>query len=168
MAFKKLTIEEQLREERRRNMRLQLELGTQMEAVKAAARQVVVLDEMTEEEMESILTLYEEYVPGRENKYKKDEVFHWGGKLYITKKEHKSEYWYKPEEIASLYDTFFHKDEEVEVITDWIEGRWYQPGDKCIGKDGKIYESIYDGNNVWEPTSYLRAWKLVEDQGGGE
>ena len=39
----------------------------------------------------------------------------------------------------------------------------FTKGERGWWTDGKLYESIYDGQNVWTPAAYAAAWKEVRE-----
>lgn len=40
----------------------------------------------------------------------------------------------------------------------------FSKGERGWWTDGKLYESIYEGQNVWTPTAYPAGWKIVEEE----
>ena len=39
----------------------------------------------------------------------------------------------------------------------------FSKGERGWWTDGKLYESIYEGQNVWTPTAYPAGWKIVRN-----
>ena len=40
----------------------------------------------------------------------------------------------------------------------------FSKGERGWWTDGKLYESIYEGQNVWTPTAYPAGWKIIEEE----
>ena len=40
----------------------------------------------------------------------------------------------------------------------------FTKGERGWWTDGKLYESIYEGQNVWTPAAYPAAWKMIEEE----
>jgi hypothetical protein len=49
---------------------------------------------------------------------------------------------------------------ETPAPEEYIAGKWYQLGD-MITYNGRVYKSIFNGNNVWSPDGYAAGWELV-------
>lgn len=39
----------------------------------------------------------------------------------------------------------------------------FSKGERGWWTDGKLYESIYEGQNVWTPAAYPAGWKIIEE-----
>ena len=49
-------------------------------------------------------------------------------------------------------------------IDDWVQPdstNGYKKGNRVI-YNGKVYESIFDGLNIWSPGGYPQGWQLIE------
>lgn len=90
-----------------------------------------------------------------------DTIFH-DGLLYRVVQAHKSQGDWLPDKAPSLY-VLMGKQDTAGKIKEWIQPTGahnaYNIGDK-VSFNGKIYESLINGN-VWSPTAYPAAWKLV-------
>lgn len=40
----------------------------------------------------------------------------------------------------------------------------FSKGERGWWTDGKLYESIYEGQNVWTPAAYPAGWKIIEEE----
>ena len=40
----------------------------------------------------------------------------------------------------------------------------FSKGERGWWTDGKLYESIYEGQNVWTPAAYPAAWKMIKEK----
>ena len=47
------------------------------------------------------------------------------------------------------------------VVEDYIVDKWYKLGDRMRFTDGKVYESIFVGDNVWNPITYPQGWAVI-------
>lgn len=138
----------------------QLEEKSEKESMKAtlrAIRELIRVDELTEDELVDMINLYEKYVVGRS--YQIDDVFNYNRALFKVIQAHTSQADWLPNETPALY---------LALMPDNVIPEWKQPtmaedayniGDKVIYED-KVYESIIDGN-TWSPTAYPQGWKEV-------
>ena len=82
--------------------------------------------------------------------------------LYKVLIEHTSQAEWTPDVSPSLFAKVLI-DPSGETILDWVQPdstNAYMTGDK-VKFEGHIYESLID-NNIWSPSAYPAAWKLVE------
>lgn len=98
--------------------------------------------------------------------YREGKRIYYEGILYKVLTTHTSQESWKPDVSPSLF---------VKVISS-ISGEipeWQQPsadnayqkGDR-VRFNGRIYESIFEGDNVWSPEAYPAAWKDITDEIG--
>lgn len=117
-----------------------------------------VLDILTDEQAETVTTLFPKWKAGVDyilGNRVQDEA-----KLYKCVQAHTSQEGWEPHFTPALW-TKVAKDGE---IPDWVQPTGaqdaYNTGDR-VRYDGKVYESTIDGN-VWSPADYPQGWKLVE------
>ena len=134
------------------------DLRRRIDANLAATKKLIRVDELSPEELEDMIDLYEDYQVGK--LYKVDDIFQYEGKLYKVIQEHTSQDNWIPSELPALY---------LSMMPDGVIPEWRQPtgahdaynkGDKVI-YEGDVYESIIDGN-TWSPVDYPQGWELVE------
>lgn len=79
-------------------------------------RDLVILENMTKEEIESIINLYEEFVP-EDKFYKKGEKFKYKSKLYEVKQAHTTQSNWKPdgEGMTAIYLSWMPEN----IVADW-------------------------------------------------
>lgn len=122
-----------------------------------ATRKLIRVDELSEEELENMIDLYESYQVGKS--YKVDDIFKYEGKLYKVIQEHTSQKDWIPSELPALYLNMMPEN----VIPEWKQPSGghdaYNVGDKVIF-EGKVYESII-GGNTWSPVDYPQGWEEV-------
>ena len=85
------------------------------------------------------------------------------GVLYKVLQPHTSQETWTPDVASSLYAKVLI-DPTEETIPDWEQPdstNAYMTGDK-VRFEGVVYESTID-NNIWSPTAYPAAWKIVEE-----
>lgn len=83
------------------------------------------------------------------------------GVLYKVLQPHTSQETWTPDVASSVYAKVLI-DPTGETIPDWEQPdstNAYMTGDK-VRFEGVVYESIID-NNIWSPTAYPAAWKIV-------
>ena len=82
--------------------------------------------------------------------------------LYKVLTEHTSQSEWTPDVSPSLFAKVLI-DPSGETINEWVQPdstNGYMKGDK-VKFEGNVYESVID-NNIWSPSAYPAAWKLVE------
>lgn len=138
--------------------RLAREFRKKLEANLTATRKLIRIDDLTDEELEQMVDLYDEYK--LDYAYEKDDIFKYKGKLYKVLKGLTSQEGWKPNETPSEYLPL----QPEGVIPEWAQPTGshdaYNIGDKVIFK-GEVYESTIN-SNTWSPTDYPSSWKLVE------
>ena len=117
-----------------------------------------VLDILTDEQAETVTTLFPKWKAGVD--YALGNRVQDEAKLYQCVQAHTSQEGWEPHSTLALW-TKVAKDGE---IPDWVQPTGaqdaYNTGDK-VRYEGKVYESTIDGN-VWSPADYPQGWKLVE------
>ena len=122
-----------------------------------------------------VVALFDEWIPGET--YAKDVRLKYQGVLYKVLMGHVSQADWTPDQTPSLYAKVLPGQEGTDI------GEWEQPdstngyslGDRVM-HNGKVWESTFDGSNVWEPGAQgtEALWKDVtdevssDDQGGVE
>ena len=134
------------------------DLRRRIDANLAATKKLIRVDELSPEDLEGMVDLYDEYKINFA--YKKDDIFKYQGKLYKVIKGLTSQENWKPDETPSEYLSLMPEG----VIPEWVQPTGahdaYNKGDKVIF-EGDVYESLIDGN-TWSPVGYPEGWKLVE------
>lgn len=132
-------------------------IDEELQAVKMAIKKLIRVDELSQEELDLMVNLYEPYVI--DTLYLVDDIFRWRDNLYKVIQEHTSQEDWLPSELPALY---------LKVVPEGVVPEWVQPtgghdayniGDKVIF-EGKVYESTID-SNTWSPTDYPSSWKSV-------
>lgn len=138
------------------------ELRSQIEANLTATRSMIRIDELSESELAEMVDIYPDYK--RNYEYKKaGEIFKHDGKLYAIKQPHTTQDDWMPADLPALYRPLMPDD----VVAEWDPDRDYsanpfQPGERIIWTDDKIYESIHSSPHAWTPADYPAAWKVIE------
>lgn len=112
---------------------------------------------------EAVPELFPEWKPAG-CEYKEGDRVRAEGVLYKVKQKHISQPDWTPKEAHGLFTRVLPGQDGTDI------GEWEQPdstngykkGNRVI-YDGKVYESIFDGDNVWSPADYADGWKLIED-----
>ena len=110
---------------------------------------------LTIQEFYDIWTVGVSYEVGRYLQYK--------GVLYKVLQPHTSQETWTPDVASSVYAKVLI-DPTGETIPEWEQPdstNAYMTGDK-VRFEGVVYESTMD-NNIWSPTAYPAAWKIVEE-----
>lgn len=109
-----------------------------------------VLDMLTDEQAETIPLLYAEWKVDTDYAFGKR--VRYDGKLYRCVQAHTSSAEYTP-----LVHSLWTRTAAEGEIPDWVQPEGshdaYDKGDK-VRHNGKVWESTYDGKNVWEPSVY--------------
>lgn len=98
--------------------------------------------------------------------YEKDQRIQYNGVLYKVLTAHPSQESWKPDVSPSLFVKVISSISGE--ISEWQQpsaDNAYQKGDR-VRFNGRIYESIFDGDNVWSPEAYPAAWKDITDEIG--
>lgn len=117
-----------------------------------------VLDILTDEQAETVTTLFPKWRVGVE--YAVDTRVQHDEKLYKCVQAHTSQEGWEPDNTPALWTRVAKEGE----IPEWVQPTGaqdaYNTGDK-VRYEGKVYESTIDGN-VWSPTDYPQGWQKVE------
>jgi hypothetical protein len=124
---------------------------------KSNAKEILVKADLTQEEIESLQDLYDEWEANKN--YAVGDYVKYNDTLYKVIQIHASQSDWLPNTTASLYTIV----QAVGVIEEWgVRNLTTNPF--MIGEQVKfeavIYESIID-NNVWTPTDYPAGWQAV-------
>lgn len=141
------------------------ELRKKIDAQNIAVKKLIRIDELTPEEIEGIIALYDKWEDRIGTIIKKDELVRYEGELYKSLAEHTADANFNP--IITNYHYVLATPKET--IDYWKAPTGYQndysKGDLVIYKpDGKTYVSKIDGNSQ-EPTKdepHNRYWELKE------
>lgn len=132
------------------------------EATREKLKTYVPWDELTTEQMESLLENFKEYSVGAF--YLVGDVFKYMNQLYKVVQTHTSQADWIPPQVPALYTPIAPPPsgpEEPEIIAQWVQPLGghdaYQIGDKVL-YNGLVYESTAP-DNVWPPDVY--GWVLV-------
>lgn len=127
----------------------------QMKVVRIAVQKLVRIDELSADELNSIMMLYDEFVDDGQL-YKTGDVFRYEEVLYKVVQSHTSQKDWVPSETPALYT----KVTDDGLIEEWgdrdLTVNPFMIGDKVIFED-VVYESVID-NNVWSPKDYPTGW----------
>lgn len=135
-----------------------------IEANLNATRKLIRVDEISEEELNDMIDLYEPWGVGMVFTDKEvGTLINYEGQLYKILQPHTTQGDWLPPDAKALYGPVQPK----EVIGEWDFERDYaanpiQPGEKVIWTDGKVYESIHPSPHAWTPTDYPQAWKEIK------
>ena len=131
--------------------------ANELEAMKVVLKKYVLSSDVSQEDMSSILLLYDNYAIGVS--YNIDDMFKYQGKLYKVNQAHTSQVDWLPDSTPALYT----EKAPVGVIPDWIQPTGaqdaYNIGDRVLF-EGSVYESLINAN-VWSPTAYPDGWVLI-------
>lgn len=135
----------------------------EFEASKNVARQFILISEIPQEEISSLIKVYDEYEVNKD--VIAGYVFRYGDKLFKVLQAHKTAEQWKPNEAVSLYVEVKLKIASggEEIVAPWEvrpTENLYMIGDKVLWTNGKIYESTIN-NNSWNPETYPQGWKEV-------
>lgn len=127
-----------------------IEFRKQIRANIHATRSLIRIDELTDDELETMRNLYDPYQTGYD--YKEDQIFNYNNQLYKVIQNHTSLANWIPSELPALYLSI----QPENVIPEWV-----QP---TGGHDAYILDAIviYQGeewistvaDNVWKPGEY--------------
>lgn len=140
----------------------------QEQSIKSILKTITLAKDLSDDQKEEILSVYEEYQEDKE--YKEGDKFTFEGKFYEVIQEHRSQRTWIPSSTPALYKEFLSvkiKDEagnESEVVAEFKKPTGahdaYKEGDKVLF-EGKVYESLIEAN-VYSPSEYSAGWKLIE------
>ena len=124
---------------------------------KKIADEIIVADTLTQEQLDSLIYLYDEWEVGIA--YEVGQYRRYNGNLYKVIQTHTSQADWLPDITASLYTLV----QPQGVIEEWGT-RTLSVNPFMIGEqvkfEGVIYESTIN-NNVWTPVDYPQGWKVV-------
>ena len=138
-------------------------LEIDLDATKKATRKLVFASELTQEELESLFDLYEEWKAGED--IKPGDIRKYNNKLYKAIQAHKTQSDWSPEITPSLWLEYMPAETEggEEIIQDWKQPLGghdsYKKGDK-VRFEGEIYESKID-NNAHSPAANPQGWEKI-------
>lgn len=98
--------------------------------------------------------------------YREGKRIYYEGILYKVLTTHTSQESWKPDVSPSLFVKVISS--IAGEIPEWQQpsaDNAYQKGDR-VRFNGRIYESIFEGDNVWSPEAYPAAWKDITDEIG--
>ena len=135
-------------------------LRKQIDASLAATRKLVRVDDLSPEELDTMIEIYPKWEDLIGQRVEKDDYIRYQGKLYKVIQEHTSQEDWIPSELPALYLSMMPEG----VIPEWVQPTGahdaYNTGDKVI-YEGEVYESLINGN-TWSPVDYPQGWELVE------
>ena len=107
-----------------------------------------LLPTLTDEQAELVPQIYPEWAVGKS--YAVGDRVRYDGKLYRCVQAHDAIEGYEPPSVPALWVRTAPEGE----IPEWVQPTGahdaYDKGDK-VRHNGKAWESVYDGKNVWEP-----------------
>lgn len=124
-------------------------------AMLTAVKKLVRVDELTPEELLSIIDLYPDWVSGEV--YTAGDILQYGTLLYKVVQSHTSQADWLPDKVPALYSPI----NPPTVIGEWKQPTGahdaYKKGDKVLF-GGVVYENLIDGN-TWSPKAHPGGWK---------
>ena len=145
------------RRERARDFRRKIEANLN------ATRKLIRVDEISEEELNELVELYEPWKIGMT--FTGNDVgtlINYEGQLYKILQPHTTQGDWLPSNTPSLYSEMYPE----EVIGEWKQPQGehdaYNKGDKVIFND-KVYESTIDAN-TWSPSEHPQGWEVVKGE----
>lgn len=113
--------------------------------------------DLSDEDALSISQFYPEWIVGKS--YKSTEIVRYEDNLYRIVQDHTSQEDWRPDTTASLYSLIKIGDDGIE---EWIAPTGshdaYEKG-AIVRHNDRIWESIFDGMNVWEPGTDETLWR---------
>lgn len=130
-------------------------LRKRIENVEKASQRLVYLSDITAEEMDSLISIYDTWEELLNTEHKQGKLFVHEGQLYEVRQLHTFASQWIPGTVGTeaLYLKATPKTTEggKEVVAPWQEGKIYGAGEKCTD-GGFTWQSVIN-NNVWAPTS---------------
>lgn len=134
------------------------ELREQILANRVATQKLVKVEDLSEEELADLISLYDEWKVGLD--VKAGDKLSYNGVLYKVIQEHTTQENWRPPDVAALFVKIQPAGVLREIKETMLATEAFAKGEKGTWK-GKIYESLID-NNVWNPDAHSAGWKLVE------
>lgn len=128
-----------------------------------ATRKLVFASDLSQEELNELMDLYEDWVVGESVEV--GDVRRYNGKLYKVIQAHTTQADWTPDSVPALWNEYTPPTTEdgEEIIPDFKQPSGghdaYNIGDKVLF-EGKVYERLID-NNAYNPNAYPAGWKLV-------
>lgn len=138
-------------------------LELDLDKTKKATGKLVFASDLTQEELDELMDLYEDWKSGESVKV--GEIRKYSGKLYRVIQAHTTQADWTPDSVPALWNEYTPPTTEdgEEIIPDFKQPTGahdaYKKGDK-VRFEGKIYESIID-NNAYSPSDYPQGWKEI-------
>lgn len=132
-----------------------------IQATNTAVSVTVQNSELNDEDALKVKEFYPEWIVDKS--YKSTEIVRFEENLYRVAQDHTSQDDWRPDTTASLYSL-------IKLGSDGIE-EWHAPTGghdayekgSIVRHNEKIWESMFDGKNVWEPGSDETLWKEKND-----
>ena len=126
-------------------------------ASQIATKKMIVMDELTPEEMDELIDVFDDWEVGRA--FRVGDVLTYQGQFFEVIQAHTSQSDWTPDTVPAL----FKSHAPAGVIPEWQQPTGghdaYSIGDKVMF-EGKVYESVIDAN-TWSPTGYPAGWQEV-------
>jgi len=123
-----------------------------------STKKLIIMDELTAEEMQELIDIYDRWQVGKN--YKPGDVVTYHGEFYEVIQEHTSQADWLPDKAESLYKSHA----PAGIIPEWQQPTGshdaYNTGDK-VTFEGQVYMSLIDAN-TWSPSEYPAGWELQE------
>lgn len=125
----------------------------EFEASKSAAQKFIMIADISDEEIEKIINLYDKWEDWEGKFIPKDKILQYEGLLYKVTKGVNWQLDWTPSAAVSEFERYYIKEDSggTEVVAPFESGRLYMKGEKCED-GGFVWESQID-NNSWAPTS---------------
>ena len=138
-------------------------LELDLDNTKKATRKLVFASELSQEELDSLMDLYDDWESGESVNV--GDIRKYSGKLYKVIQAHTTQSDWTPDSVPALWVVYTPPvtEDGEEIIPDFVQPTMaenaYNIGDK-VRFEGKVYESLID-NNTWSPIDYKEGWKEV-------
>jgi hypothetical protein len=127
-------------------------------AARIATRDLIRMDELTQEEKDLLVAIYPKWESGKLVKI--GEIYKYNNILYEVIQEHTTQIDWTPDIVPAL----FKSHTPLNIIEEWVQPTGahdaYNIGDKVLF-EGSVYESLINAN-TWSPTVYPAGWQLIE------
>lgn len=109
-------------------------------------------------DIEAVADLFDDWQPGED--VVAGDIRRWDGGLVECIQGHSTQADWTPDQTPALWKV--HR--LAGAVTDWVQqtgAGGYVLGER-VRFEGQVYESIFNGLNVWSPAAYPQGWQKVE------
>lgn len=135
----------------------------EIDATKKATGKLILKSDISDEELKSLVDVYEPFKVGEALKV--GDIRRFNGILYEVIQAHTTQADWAPNKVPALFKVYEVKKDTQgnEVVPEFKHPTGahdtYKKGDKVLFK-GKVYESLID-NNAYSPEEYGQGWKEI-------